>query len=53
MCKSIGDMAKENEILKQRIKRLEEAGDAILNANSDDEQYEAMKQWQKAKEVKL
>ena len=24
-CKSIGDMAKENEALKQRIKRLEEA----------------------------
>ncbi len=29
MCKSIGDMAKENEALKQRIKRLE-AGDAAL-----------------------
>ena len=25
MCKSIGDMAKENEALKDRIKRLEEA----------------------------
>jgi hypothetical protein len=24
MCKSIGDMAKENDALKQRIKRLEE-----------------------------
>ncbi len=25
ICKFIGDMAKENEVLKQRIKRLEEA----------------------------
>ena len=39
------------EELKQRIKRLEGAGDAILNANNDDEQYEAMKQWRKAKEA--
>jgi hypothetical protein len=39
--------------LKYRIKRLEEAGDAILNANNDDEQYAAMKQWYKAKEAKL
>ena len=38
---------------KQRIKRLEEAGDAILNATSDDEQYKAMKQWRKVKEAKL
>jgi hypothetical protein len=37
----------------QRIKRLEEAGDAILNANNDDEEYEAIKQWYKAKEAKL
>ena len=37
---------------QDRIKRLEEAGDAILNANNDDEQYEAMKQWHKAKEAK-
>jgi hypothetical protein len=29
MCKSIGDMAKENEALKQRIKRLEEALESI------------------------
>ena len=36
----------------QRIKRLEEAGDAILNANNDDEEYEAIKQWYKAKEAK-
>ena len=37
---------------RQRIKRLEEAGDAILNANNDDEEYEAIKQWYKAKESK-
>jgi len=37
----------------QRIKRLEEAGDVILNANNDDEEYEAIKQWYKAKEAKL
>jgi archaellum component FlaC len=36
----------------ERIKRLEEAGDAILNANNDDEEYEAIKQWNKAKEAK-
>jgi hypothetical protein len=33
MCKSIGDMAKENEILKQRIKRLEEALHRIANTD--------------------
>ena len=38
---------------EDRIKRLEEAGDAILNATSDDEQYKAMKQWRKAEEAKL
>ena len=53
LCKSIGDMAKENETLKQRIKRLEEAGDAILNAENDDEEYKAIIQWNKAKEAKL
>jgi hypothetical protein len=36
----------------ERIKRLEEAGDAILNANNDDEEYEAIKHWLKAKEAK-
>jgi hypothetical protein len=38
--------------LADRIKRLEEAGDAILNANNDDEEYEAIKHWNKAKEAK-
>ena len=42
----------ENLRLQERIKRLEEAGDAILNANNDDEEYEAIKHWNKAKEVK-
>jgi len=41
------------ESANERIKRLEAAVDAILNANNDDEQYEAMKQWYKAKEAKL
>ena len=36
----------------ERIKRLEEAGDAILNANNDDEEYEAIKHWNKTKEAK-
>jgi hypothetical protein len=45
----IGDVRQYQD----RIKRFEEAGDAILNANNDDEQYEAMKQWRKAKEAKL
>jgi hypothetical protein len=31
MCKSIGDMAKENDALKQRIRRLEEALQATTN----------------------
>jgi hypothetical protein len=38
--------------LTDRIKRLEQAGDAILNANNDDEEYEAIKHWNKAKEAK-
>ena len=44
----IGDVREYQE----RIKRLEEAGDAILNANNDDEEYEAIKHWNKAKEAK-
>jgi hypothetical protein len=46
-------LAKKLVSANERIKRLEEAGDAVLNANNDDEQYEAMKQWHKAKEAKL
>jgi hypothetical protein len=46
------ELFKENRELKDRIKRLEEAGDAILNSNNDDEEYEAIKHWNKAKEAK-
>jgi predicted esterase YcpF (UPF0227 family) len=46
------DQRKEINRLKDRIKLLEEAGDAILNANNDDEEYEAIKHWNKAKEAK-
>ena len=59
MCKSIGDMAKENEALKERIKRLEEAGDGLLwyfcPKNTGDISFlqsEAIRQWNKAKEAK-
>jgi hypothetical protein len=38
--------------LTDRIKRLKEAGDAIINANNDDEEYEAIKHWNKSKEAK-
>jgi hypothetical protein len=48
-CKALDELVAAND----RIKRLEEAGDAILNATGDDEEYEAMKQWHKAKEDKL
>jgi hypothetical protein len=35
-----------------RIKRLEEAGDAMLNAENDDEEYKAILQWNKYKNNK-
>jgi hypothetical protein len=38
--------------LTDRIRRLEEAGNAILNAENDDEEYKAILQWNKAKEAK-
>jgi hypothetical protein len=50
LCKSIGDMAKENEALKQRIKRLEEAGDEAIYPF----EYAArVRIWTEAKEAKL
>ena len=49
MCKSIGDMAKENESLKGRVKRLEEAGDYIVEEN---EIHIGKEVWRKAKEAK-
>jgi hypothetical protein len=49
LCKSIGDMAKENEALKQRIKRLEEAGDEAIYPF----EYAArVRIWTEAKEAK-
>ena len=45
-------LERELNTAKDRIKLLEEAGDAILNANNDDEEYEAIKHWNKAKEAK-
>ncbi len=45
-------LERELNAANERIKRLEEAGDAILNANNDDEEYEAIKQWYKVKEAK-
>jgi hypothetical protein len=46
-------LGRQLSVANKRIKCLEEAGDAILNSNNDDEQYEAMKQWRIAKEAKL
>jgi hypothetical protein len=55
-------MAKENKQLKDRIKRLEEAGDGLLTAMRDDwseyvdwinETTDAIGKWNKAKEAKL
>jgi hypothetical protein len=51
LCKSIGDMAKENEALKQHVKRLEEAGDLMVQHFYTDEPRSEM--WEKAKEAKL
>lgn len=48
MCKSIGDMAKENESLKGRVKRLEEVGDWLSTRVGWGER----EQWNKAKEAK-
>ena len=52
-CTVISELSRDKTDLLERIKRLEAAGDAILNSNNDDEQYESMKQWYKAKEAKL
>ena len=43
---------RELNAANERIKRLEEAGDAILNAENDDEEYKAILQWNKSKEDK-
>jgi hypothetical protein len=44
------DLKKENEALKQRIKRLEEAGDAMGRWCN---YWAAASNWEKAKEAKL
>ena len=44
------ELLKENRELKERIKRLEEAGDALENDNYTSENLEA---WREAKEAKL
>ena len=43
------DLQKENGVLKDRIKRLEEAGDEILRDNQD---MANVNRWWKAKEAK-
>jgi hypothetical protein len=48
----VARIAGERDAAEKRIKRLEEAGDAILNAENDDEEYKAIIQWNKAKEAK-
>jgi malate/lactate dehydrogenase len=61
MCKAIGDMAKENERLKERIKRLEAAGDVVekkLGCGCGcyglcKDCQRASENWLKAKEAKL
>ena len=55
---SIGlDLQKENDALKQRIKRLEEAGDEMANAYEeichDSYDQKQIANWRKAKEDKL
>ena len=55
MCKSIGDMANENKQLKDRIKRLEEAGDDMERYIFDQTNTRwiiCAIQWRKAKEDK-
>jgi hypothetical protein len=48
MCKTIGDIMKENEALSQRIKRLEEGGDEAICAL---EYASRVRIWTEAKEV--
>ena len=58
MCKSIGDMAKENEALKGRIKRLEDAGQKVEDAAYSVQDWsgtalgDALDELNKAKEAK-
>ena len=59
-CTAISDLSRDKTELLERIKRLEEAGNALLwyfcPKNTGDISFlqsEAIKQWNKAKEAKL
>ena len=52
LCKAIGDMVKENEALKQRIKLLEEVLDEVYHAGRVGASLRAEKAWHKAKKAK-
>ena len=47
------DYHKQNQALKNRIKRLEEAGDAAIHEAAHGRQHDALEIWNKAKEAKL
>ena len=47
------ELLKENRKLKERIKRLEEAGDAAIHEAAHGRQHDALEIWNKAKEDKL
>ena len=47
------ELLKENRKLKERIKRLEEAGDAAIHEAGHGREHDALEIWNKAKEDKL
>ena len=47
------ELLKENRKLKERIKRLEEAGDAAIHEAGHEREHDALEIWNKAKEAKL
>ena len=47
------ELLKENRKLKERIKRLGEAGDAAIHEANHGREHDALEIWNKAKEVKL
>ena len=46
------ELLKENRKLKERIKRLEEAGDAAIHEAGHGREHDALEIWNKAKEDK-
>lgn len=46
------ELLKENRKLKERIKRLEEAGDAAIHEAGHGREHDALEIWNKAKEAK-